>query len=606
MFDRLIWTTDRALIGDLVFRIEQAKEDRWELGDGCFSLYKNEQLLRQFERFWSNTTFRPRRMLEIGIWDGGSTALWNELLQPERLAAVDSMDREDSPYFRRYVEANGLGGRVTTHWRTDQADAAALRRIVEHDLGGELDFVIDDGSHLYAPTRASFEALFPLLPPGGVYVIEDWAWEHWPEFQDPGNFWAGERGLSGLVSELVAATGTTRTLIRSLSVYEGFVAIVRGDGPQSPTGFRLNDHVRRRAWLADGVPAQAEDDVKLIAFYLPQYHPIAENDRWWGKGFTEWSRVARARPQFDGHYQPHLPERLGFYDLRLPETREQQAALARNYGIHGFCYYYYSFGAKTLLERPLAEMLASGRPDFPFCLCWANENWTRQWDGDQAAMLIEQRYGPELDLALIDDMMPYFLDPRYLRVRGAPVLLVYRPSAMPEPWATIARWREAARKRGLPNLHVVAALTFDLADPRPLGFDAGVEFPPHGEVFPNEAAATNGLRPDFQGNVVPYDAVVERQLAMPQRPFRTYRTAMAGWDNTARLGSRATVFEGATPESYERWLRSLVTGARLGHPDHRLVFVNAWNEWAEGAHIEPDLRFGTGYLEATQRALQAR
>ncbi len=389
-----------------------------------------------------------------------------------------------------------------------------------------------------------------------------------------------------------------------MSVYEGFVAIERGEGDVGADGFRLGDHVRRRPWRTSAAPVPEHDDVKLFAFYLPQFHPIPENDRWWGKGFTEWSRVTRARPQFDGHYQPHLPERLGYYDLRLAQTRRQQAALARSYGVHGFCYYYYSFGAKTLLERPLAEMLASGQRDLPFCLCWANENWTRRWDGDERELLIEQRYGPELDLALIDDLMPFFLDRRYLRIGGAPVLVVYRPGALPEPHATIARWREAARKHGLPGLHVVAALTFGLDDPRPLGFDAAVEFPPHGEVLPGDAYAASGLRPDFSGAVVAYDAVVERQIALPPRPFRTYRTAMAGWDNTARLGPRGTVFHGATPEAYERWLRSLVTAARLGHPDHRLVFVNAWNEWAEGAHLEPDRRFGTGYLEATKRALE--
>ena len=313
--------------------------------------------------------------------------------------------------------------------------------------------------------------------------------------------------------------------------------------------------------------------------------------------------MTRARPQFDEHYQPHLPERLGFYDLRLPETLETQAALARSYGVHGFCYYYYSFGARTLLDRPLIEMLASGKPDIPFCLCWANENWTRRWDGEERDLLIEQRYAPELDLALIDDMMPYFHDRRYLRVRGAPVLLVYRPGAMPEPHATIARWREAARRQGFPDLHVVAAITFGLTDPRALGFDAAVEFPPHGEVLAEYACAASGLRADFGGHVLDYDRVVERQVSLAPRPFRTYRTAMAGWDNTARLGPRATIYHGATPESYERWLRSLVTAARLGHPDHRLVFVNAWNEWAEGAHLEPDQRFGTGYLEATRRAL---
>ncbi|HVT17316.1 MAG TPA: glycoside hydrolase family 99-like domain-containing protein [Thermoanaerobaculia bacterium] len=610
MFERLSWLPDRALLGDFVFRLEPSRSDGWDLGDDCFGFYKNRQLVEQFDRFWSATDFRPRHMLEIGIWDGGSTAFWYEHLRPERLVAIDQLDREDSPYFRRYLATNGLEGRVLTRWRTDQADRAALREIVERDLGGELDLVIDDGSHLDVPTRASFEALFPLLPPGGLYVIEDWAWEHWPDFQDPGHVWAGEESLAALVCDLVAAAGSSRTLFRSLAVYEGFVVAERGDwghggdGGEDLHGFRLADHIRRRPWrAAAAVRARPEEDVKILAFYLPQFHPIPENDRWWGKGFTEWSRVTRARPQFAGHYQPHLPERLGFYDLRLPETRARQAALARGHGIHGFCYYYYWFGAKTLLERPLAEMLAGGGPDLPFCVCWANENWTRRWDGAERELLIEQRYGPELDAPFIADLTPFFRDRRYLRVRGAPVLLVYRPGAIPEPQATTARWRRAAREQGLPDLHLVAALTFGLQDPRPLGFDAAVEFPPHGENLPANSIAVDGIEPGFGGEIVDYRAVASRRLALPPPPFRLYRTAMAGWDNTPRLGRRATIFHGASPATYEEWLRGLVTAARLGHPEHRLVFVNAWNEWAEGAHLEPDDRFGTGYLEATRRAL---
>jgi lipopolysaccharide biosynthesis protein len=351
--------------------------------------------------------------------------------------------------------------------------------------------------------------------------------------------------------------------------------------------------------------AQDAGDVKIFAFYLPQFHPIPENDRWWGKGFTEWSKVTRARKQFADHYQPHVPERLGLYDLRLPETRARQAALAQSYGIHGFCYYYYWFGTKTLLERPVREMLRSGEPDMPFCLCWANENWTRRWNGDERELLIEQRYGPELDGALIDDLMPFFLDRRYLRVAGAPVLVVYKPSAIPEPQATIARWRAAARRWGLPDLHLVAALTFDLTDPRPLGFDAAVEFPPHGDALAADAYPVDGIEERFSGSVLDYRSAVARQLALPPRPFRTYRTAMAGWDNTARLGERSTIYHGSSPDVYEKWLRALVAEARLGDPEHRLVFVNAWNEWAEGAHLEPDQRFGTGYLEATRRALNS-
>jgi hypothetical protein len=603
VFERLIWEADRALIGDLILRLERPGATEPTRGADAFALYKNRQLMEQYERFWATTTFRPRRMLEIGIWDGGSTALWHELLRPEKIVAIDLIDRGDSPCFTRYVAERKLEDRVMLRWGVSQADRAALLEIVRRDLGGEIDMVIDDGSHLYAPTRESFETLFPRLPPGGLYVIEDWAWEHWPEFQDPRHFWAGEESLKALVDDLVAATGTSRTLIRRIAVHEGFVAVERGDGAVEPDGFTLIDHIRRRAWRANHARPPENDDVKIFAFYLPQYHPIPENDRWWGTGFTEWTNVARGRRQFEGHYQPHVPERLGFYDLRLPETRARQAELARAHGIHGFCYYYYAFGTKKLLERPLREMLRSGEPDLPFCLCWANENWTRKWDGHDRDVLIEQRYGPELDGALIDDLMPYFLDRRYLHVRGAPVLIVYKPTAIPDPQATLARWRAAARRWGLPDLHIVAALTFDLGDPRPLGFDAAVEFPPHGEALSADAHPVEGQAPGFAGRVLDFASAMRRQLALPPRPYRVYRTAMAGWDNSARLGERATIFHGASPEAYETWLRELVDQARLGHPDHRLVFVNAWNEWGEGAHLEPDRRFGTGYLEATRRAL---
>jgi hypothetical protein len=613
MFERLTWLPDRALLDDLVFHLEHARTaDNRETGDDGFAFYKNKQLVEQFDRFWSATAFRPRRMLEIGIWDGGSTAFWFEHLKPERLVAVDLKDREDSPYFRRWIAGRGLAGRVLTHWRTDQANGAGLREIVDRDLGGELDLVIDDGSHLAVPTKASFETLFPLLPPGGLYIIEDWAWEHWPDFQDPGHIWDGEEGLTALVCDLLAATGSSRSLIRSLTVYEGFAVIERAEDGERALGreqrcdFRLGDHIVRRPWRARRAaagPVQDDGDVKIVAFYLPQYHPIPENDRWWGMGYTEWSRVARARPRFAGHYQPHLPERLGFYDLRLPEARARQTALAREHGVHAFCYYYYWFGTKTLLERPLVEMLAGGEPDLPYCLCWANENWTRRWDGADQELLIEQRYGPELDAVLIENLMPFFHDRRYLRVHGAPVLLVYRPSAIPEPRATTARWRRTARAHGLPDLHLVAAQTFGLQDPRPLGFDAAVEFPPHGENLPESACAVDGIDPGFAGEIVDFRAVAARRVALPPPPFRLYRTAMAGWDNTSRLGQRAAIFHNASPAIYEIWLRALVAAARHEPPEHRLVFVNAWNEWAEGAHLEPDHRFGTGYLEATHRAL---
>jgi len=347
-----------------------------------------------------------------------------------------------------------------------------------------------------------------------------------------------------------------------------------------------------------GVPLRA------IAFYLAQFHPIPENDDWWGPGFTEWTNVTRARPNFDGHYQPHLPSDLGFYDLRVPETREQQAALARAYGIHGFCYYYYWFAGKRLLERPVEEMRVSGRPDFPYCLCWANENWTRRWDGADREVLIAQNPSRADDERLIRDLLPHFRDPRYIRVDGRPLFMIYRVGVLPDVRTTIAIWRDVCRREGVGDLYLCAAKTYDTADPTQYGLDAVVEFPPHGVRTPPINTQVVLANPDFDGQIIDYRRFVLDSLARAESPYRVHPTVMPAWDNTARRPNQALTFVNATPEIYELWLREIVTRTlerRQG--EERLVFINAWNEWAEAAHLEPDRRFGLQYLEATRRAL---
>ena len=358
---------------------------------------------------------------------------------------------------------------------------------------------------------------------------------------------------------------------------------------------------------ASSAPSDVDSDVKVIAFYLPQFHPIPENDAWWGEGFTEWRNVASAEPQFPGHYQPHVPADLGFYDLRLAETPAGQAELARRYGVHGFCYYHYWFSGTRLLERPFNEVLVSGEPDLPFALCWANDPWSRRWDGREEELLQRQTYSREDDLEHIRWLLPALADPRAITVDGKPMFLIYRAQQLPDPQRTCDIWRAEVEKAGLPGIHLVAVETaWDLGwDATQVGFDAKVLFQPQFGWLITHVGRRGGRIP-IEGadelHVYDYDDVRRAVADIEPSSYRRYESVFPSWDNTARVGGRAVVLHNSTPESYEVWLRDAVTRARLEPPEHRLVFVNAWNEWAEGCHLEPDQRHGHAYLEATRNA----
>ena len=345
--------------------------------------------------------------------------------------------------------------------------------------------------------------------------------------------------------------------------------------------------------------------VRAIAFYLPQYHPIPENDEWWGKGFTEWRGVASATPSFVGHYQPRIPADLGFYDLRVPETRAAQADLAREYGIHGFCYYHYWFDGKRLLERPLNDMLASGQPDFPFCVCWANENWTRRWDGCDSEILMRQNYAENWETRFIRDLLPTLQDSRYLRVDGRPMIVVYRTSSFPDPARSAAVWREVCRAEGLGEIYLAHVHSFNLADPRKIGFDAAIEFPPLGsQILTFDNRRLKLLRSEFSGTIHHYPSLVDWALQKPEQDYVWLRGLFPGWDNTPRVGGKARLFADSSPAEYRRWLNGLVHWTRQHRVgDERLIFINAWNEWGEGAYLEPDTANGHAWLKATRDAL---
>ncbi|NVN41677.1 glycoside hydrolase family 99-like domain-containing protein, partial [Ameyamaea chiangmaiensis] len=356
------------------------------------------------------------------------------------------------------------------------------------------------------------------------------------------------------------------------------------------------------------LPPGIRPRARVLAYYLPQFHPIAENDLWWGKGFTEWHNVARGLPRFVGHYQPRIPRDLGHYTLTTDVLR-RQIAMAQASGIEGFVYYFYWFNGRRLLEKPLDALMATPDIAAPFCLMWANENWTRTWDGSDKEILIAQNYDEPGDLdALCACLAAYMADPRYIRVAGRPLLMIYRPGAIPEARAYLARLRAGlAAALGVAPV-LVMAQAFGDDDPAPFGLDAAVEFPPHGIAsrVPQINANLELLDPEFDGQAYDYRDVVDYALATPHPAFPLIRTASPSWDNDARREGRGLVLHGSTPALYEKWLGGLIEQARetpfLGEA---IVCVNAWNEWAEGAYLEPDQHFGSAYLNATARACTA-
>jgi hypothetical protein len=356
-----------------------------------------------------------------------------------------------------------------------------------------------------------------------------------------------------------------------------------------------------------------DNPVRAIAFYLPQFHPILENDEWWGKGFTEWTNVIKAKPLFPGHYQPRLPADFGFYDLRVPEVREQQAEMARSHGIEGFCYWHYWFHGRRLLERPLKEILASGRPDFPFCIGWANESWTRRWTGDENEILLKQSYSPEDDLAHAQYLAAVFADARYIKVHGRPLFILYRAPALPDAQRTTDAIRSECLRLGIPEPYIVGRDTHSPGvDMRQFGCDITESSAPRMELLPG-AFAPPGRLADWRrnirlgvwrGDLKIFDYQEACRLGEDARPAHPHIPGVfVDWDNASRRGRQAIILKGSTPEHFAAALRAAIVKVLPKPPGERIVTINAWNEWGEGMYLEPDQKWGRGFLEAVKTEL---
>ena len=369
--------------------------------------------------------------------------------------------------------------------------------------------------------------------------------------------------------------------------------------------------------------------LRSIAVYLPQFHPIPENDEWWGKGFTEWTNVTKAKPLFKGHHQPHIPADFGFYDLRLSEVMEMQAAAAKQYGIYGFMFYHYWFNGKRILHTPLDNYRDKVKSDFPYFLCWANENWSRKWDGSDDEVLLRQNYSEQDDIEHLRFLCSFFKDKRYIRIDDKPVLAVYKTELMQDAGKTASVWRETAKQCGFKDLYLirVEATDWDTV-PSTIGFDASIQFQPDwrnlykhlipqnipekilNKIYDSKYAGRVyrklfKKRPySFPHLVIDYKKFSEDFYSGQTTSYKRFPCVMPSWDNyPRRQNGNAMIFHNADPELYGKWLHTVAKNFKPYSAEENFIFINAWNEWAEGNHLEPSLKWGNAYLEETHKAL---
>ncbi|MEF3322341.1 glycoside hydrolase family 99-like domain-containing protein [Gulosibacter sp. GYB002] len=449
-------------------------------------------------------------------------------------------------------------------------------------------------AHLLLRLQLSYNREDLCFPSGSIYWIRGFVLQGLRSLRlDAADFESESGQIDGTTAHAV------ERIIGHLAIEAGYSMLERNqvDADSLPSVDSLAEQLANPQWRA-----------RCVSFYLPQFHPFAENNAWWGKGFTEWTNVSKARPVYRGHNQPLLPSEFGFYDLRLDEIREQQTALAKQFGVHAFMYYYYWFSGKKLMAMPIERLVASDI-DQPFCIMWANENWTRRWDGDTKNVLIAQEYDKVPAEQFIEDVMPLLKDERYLRVDGAAVLAVYRIAQIPNYAEVIEHWRRRAREAGVGELHLMSVdvgANFDGLNQSYLeaGIQGALAFAPHNHEYVHIPHDGLGVDRRFRGNILSYQGSLRDGLKkMTALPESDFPGAMVAFDNTARRQWEPDLWYGSNPYTFRRWLRACVEAVAHRDEQHRVVIVNAWNEWAEAAVLEPTQRWGRTYLQATRAAL---
>lgn len=360
-------------------------------------------------------------------------------------------------------------------------------------------------------------------------------------------------------------------------------------------------------FIKNGKPLDTQ--TKLIAYYLPQFHQIELNDKNFGRGFTEWDNTTKAKPHFDGHYQPHLPIDTGFYNLSTDTVMKRQIELAKNYGIHGFCFHYYWFSGKRLLEKPIFNWLNNKELNLPFCFCWANENWSKLWDGGKKELILKQELKNDDATKFFNDILMFFKDDRYIKIDNKPLLIIYNPTMFDKTkfLEFNKQIRTLAKDNGFDDIYLLATGCRGFDAQKEWHFDGIAEFPPHAMKKLNLYSLENKfLNPKFVANIFDMQDYINNKHYLYKTQNNVFKALFPSWDNTARKAyTGAGVYYGETPNLYKNWLKDLIHWTKENHKDNeQIIFINAWNEWAEGAHLEPDKKYGYAYLQATKEALE--